>query len=146
MHQNSVLQRLAPWLSNYDDSLTPASPRVSWLPFALNNKVLFMATLLSAAVHLDRLQPVGDQRKILWYKVETMRLANETLTDPAEGASDPMIIVALILLYFNVSSTSIPAAHKADVFPRLEEGTQTNMRYTSKEFIKCSSSEAAWQN
>jgi hypothetical protein len=72
-----------------------------------------MATLLSAAVHLDRLQPIGDQRKILWYKVETMRLANKTLTDPAEGASDPMIIVALVLLYFNVSSTRIQTARKS---------------------------------
>lgn len=96
------LQRLAPWLSNYDDTLTPTSPRVSWLPFALHHKVLFMATLLSAVVHLDRFQPLGDQRKLLWYKIETMRLANETLNDPTEGASDQMILVALILLYFNV--------------------------------------------
>lgn len=65
-----------------------------------------MATLLSAAVHLDRIQPVGDQRKLLWYKIETMRLANETLNNPIEGASDQMIIVALILVYFNVSSQS----------------------------------------
>jgi len=32
-----------------------------------------------------------------------MRLANETLSNPSEGAADQMIIVALILLYFNVS-------------------------------------------
>lgn len=63
-----------------------------------------MATLLSAVVHLDRFRSVGDQRRILWYKVETMKLANETLTDPAEAASDCMIVVALILLYFNVSA------------------------------------------
>src|SRR3954451_19692173 len=101
-HLISVLHRLAPWLSNYDDSLTPSSPRVSWLPFAVNHRVLFMATMLSAAVHLNRVQPLGDQRKLLWYKVETMRLANETLSIPSESASDQMILVALILLYFNV--------------------------------------------
>ena len=65
--------------------------------------MLFYATLLGAAVHLDRRQPFGDQRKLLWYKVRTMRLANENLNEPSEGASDQMILVALILLYFNVS-------------------------------------------
>jgi len=102
---SEVLQKLAPWLSNYDDSLTPSSPRVSWLPFALNHAPLFYATCLAAVVHLDRVKPLGDQRKLLWYKVETMRLANEKMSIPSEGASDQMIMVALILLYFNVSAT-----------------------------------------
>jgi hypothetical protein len=101
-HLSIVVQRLAPWLSNYDDSLTATSPRVSWLPFALSHPPLFFATLLSAAVHLDRVQPFRDQRKLLWYKVETMRLTNESLSIPSEAASDPIILVALILLYFNV--------------------------------------------
>lgn len=34
-----------------------------------------------------------------------MRLANEKLSILSEGASDQMILVALILLYFNVSSS-----------------------------------------
>ena len=83
--------------------MTATSPRVSWFPFALNNPTLFYATLLGAAVHLDRKQPVGDQRKLLWYKVQTMRLANEKMNEPTEAASDQMILVALILLFFNVS-------------------------------------------
>ena len=86
--------------------MTPTSPRVSWFPFTLNNPTLFYATLLSAAVHLDRRQPLGDQRTLLWYKVRTMRLANENLSVPSEGASDQMILVALILLYFDVSSST----------------------------------------
>jgi len=98
-----VFQRLAPWLSKHDDSHTPFTPEVSWLPFALNHLPLFYATCLCAAVHLDRFSPVGDQRIVLWYKIETMKLANETLSNPSEGAADQMIIVALILLYFNVS-------------------------------------------
>jgi len=98
-----VLQRLAPWLSTYDDTLTPFSPRLSWLPFALNHAPLFYATCLCAAVHLDRFSPVRDQRKLLWYKVETLRLKNQALSIPSEGATDQMILVALILLHFNVS-------------------------------------------
>jgi hypothetical protein len=76
----------------------------------MNNPMLFYATLLGAAVHLDRKKPVGDQRKLLWYKVQTMRLANEKLNQLSEAASDQMILVALILLYFNVSRTSPPSA------------------------------------
>lgn len=64
---------------------------------------LLYATLLSAAVHLDRMQSFGDISKLLWYKAETLRLANERLKIPGEGATDEMILVALILLYFNVS-------------------------------------------
>ena len=86
--------------------MTPTSPRVSWFPFAVNSPTLFYATLLGSAVHLDRKQPLGDQRKLLWYKVKTMRLANEKLQNPSDGASDQMILVALILLFFNVSCIS----------------------------------------
>ena len=107
-HLPIVIQRLAPWLSNYDDSLTPTSPRVSWLPFALSHPPLFYATLLSAAVHLDRVQPLKDQRKLLWYKVETIRLTNERLSVLSEAATDQMILVALILLYFNVRGVTDP--------------------------------------
>ena len=87
--------------------MTPTSPRVSWFPFAINNPTLFYATLLGSAVHLDRKQPFGDQRKLLWYKVKTMHLANNNLAVPSMGASDQMILVALILLYFNVSDISL---------------------------------------
>jgi hypothetical protein len=99
----TVIRVLAPWLSSYDDSLTPISPRVSWFSYSLNHMPLFYATLLSAAVHLDRMRPFGDLSKLLWYKAETLRLTNERLKTPSEGATDQMILVALILLYFNVS-------------------------------------------
>ncbi|TAQ86471.1 hypothetical protein B7494_g5204 [Chlorociboria aeruginascens] len=100
------LRRLAPWLSYLDDEATAASPKISWLPFALHHPALFYATLLTAAVHLNRFQPVGSQQAVLWYKVETMRLANEKLMCPAEAAKDEMIIVVLVLLYFNVGGNS----------------------------------------
>lgn len=48
-----------------------------------------------------------DKQILLWYKVETMRLANETLNIPDEGVADQMLIVVLILLYFNVSQSTV---------------------------------------
>lgn len=75
------------------------------VPTRAAQSTLYYATLMGAAVHLNRMQPLRDRRKLLWYKVQTMQLANETLKVPAEGASDQMILVALILLYYNVSFT-----------------------------------------
>src|SRR5271154_6256595 len=97
-----VIQRLAPWLSQYEEGLTPASPRLSWLPEAIGHPPLFHATLLCATVHLDRLQPRANPQVAIWFKAETLRLLNESLSNTSEGASDRIIIVALILLYFNV--------------------------------------------
>ena len=53
--------------------------------------MLFYATLLGAAVHLDCKQSVGAQRKLLWYKVQPMQLANEKLNQPSEAASDQIL-------------------------------------------------------
>ena len=95
---------LAPWLSYLDDGLTEFYPRISWLPFALEHKPLFYGTMLTAAVHLHRRRPLSDPSALFWFKAQTIRLANERLNDPSEGATDQMIMVALILLYFNVST------------------------------------------
>ena len=100
--------------------------------------MLFYATLLGAAVHLDRKQPVGDQRKLLWYKVQTIRLANEKLNQPSEAASDQMILVALILLYFNVSRSFTNFGPANEIY-RLEAVIKTSMRSILEEFIRCSS-------
>lgn len=86
-------------------------PAFSWLPFALQHPPLFYATLLGAAVHLDRKRPI-DKRSLFWYKIETIRLANETINIPHEAATDQMILVVLILLYFNASfylDTQVPS-------------------------------------
>lgn len=77
-------------------------PAFSWLPFALQHPPLFYATLLGAAVHLDRKRPI-NKRSLVWYKIETMRLANKTMNVPHEAATDQMLLVVLILLYFNAS-------------------------------------------
>lgn len=97
-----VVQRLAPWLSQYEEGLHPTSPRLSWLPESIDHPPLFHATLLCAAVHLDRVQSRANPQVAIWFKAETLRLLNESLSNTCEGASDRAIIVALILLYFNV--------------------------------------------
>lgn len=102
------LQRLAPWFSYLDDEFTPDSTPMAWLPFALHHPALFHASLLTAAVHLNRLQPLNDPSVLLWYKVETMRLANERLNDPSEAATDEMILTVMVLLVFNVSKLAHP--------------------------------------
>jgi hypothetical protein len=95
--------RLAPWLSYLDDSLTETSPRISWLPYAVNHTALFYGTLLTAAVHLDRRQPMKDPSILLRLKVQTITIANRSMENPSEAVSDQMMMVAMILLYFNVS-------------------------------------------
>jgi len=42
---------------------------------------------------------------MIWFKLETIRLANEKMNIPEEAATDEMIMVAMILLYFNVSAS-----------------------------------------
>jgi hypothetical protein len=100
------IERLAPWLSYLDDRLTTATPRLAWLPFALEHTPFFHATLLAAAVHLNRRRPLRDKSALIWFKVQTIRYANERMNlPPSEAASDEMIMVALVLLYFNVRTS-----------------------------------------
>jgi hypothetical protein len=96
------LERLAPWFCYLDDNLADVEPRIAWLPFALEHKPFFYATLLTAAVHLNRKRRFRDPGVLLWFKAETIRAANEKMNDPVEATSDEMIMVALILLVFNV--------------------------------------------
>lgn len=99
------LERLAPWFCYLEDNLADIEPRIAWLPFALEHKPFFYATLLTAAVHLNRKRRFRDPGALIWFKAETIRAANEKMNDPAEAASDEMIMVALILLVFNVRNT-----------------------------------------
>ncbi|RDW69606.1 hypothetical protein BP6252_08626 [Coleophoma cylindrospora] len=97
------MRRLVPWLSNMEDQIDARIPKHSWMPEAMHHQALFHATLLCAAVHLTRINPsAGDQLALLWYKGETIRLANEKLNIPEERATDQMLLTVLILLYFNV--------------------------------------------
>jgi hypothetical protein len=49
-----------------------------------------------------------------------MRLANERMSDPLEGASDQMMMVALILLYFNVSTQFLLPEYSSNDGDRLD--------------------------
>lgn len=103
---NLVIARLAPWLVYLDDGFSkssPDAPRLAWLPFAMQHKPLFYATMLTAVVHLNRRRPLKDPSAMIWFKVQTIKLANEKMNDPVEGCTDEMIVVALVLCYFNVS-------------------------------------------
>jgi hypothetical protein len=99
------ITRLAPWISYLDDTLTPTSPRLGWLPFAITHSPLFHATLLTSAVHLNRRKPLKDPSALLFYKVETIRHANELMNYGTleEKCSDEMITTALCLLYFDIN-------------------------------------------
>lgn len=101
---NQDLERLAPWFCYLEDNPTDLTRRIAWLPFALEHKPFFYATLLTAAVHLNRKRRFRDHSALLWFKTETIRSANEKMNNPAEASSDEMIMVALILLVFNVST------------------------------------------
>lgn len=135
------IERLAPWLCYLDDGLSPDGPRIAWLPYALEHTAFFYATLLTAAVHLNRRRKLRDLSALYWFKVQTIKYANENMNIPDKVATDEMVMVALILLYFNVSARrpkqSLILADK----PRLVERILKNMRSISKEYTRCSKSE-----
>ncbi|KAJ8060327.1 hypothetical protein OCU04_010661 [Sclerotinia nivalis] len=96
------IRRLGPWLGSFEDAPHVDCTAFTWLKIASHHPSLFYATLLGSVVHRGRKQPI-DKRTLIWYKIETMRLANEAMNIPNEGATDQMLLVVLILLYFNVS-------------------------------------------
>lgn len=79
---------------------------MAWLQFAIEHTAFFYATLLTAAVHLNRRRKIRDSSALYWFKVQTIKYANLNMDVPGEAATDEMIMVALILLYFNVSDCS----------------------------------------
>ncbi|KAL2070500.1 hypothetical protein VTL71DRAFT_13526 [Oculimacula yallundae] len=101
------IERLAPWLCYLDDELKPDSSRMAWLPFALEHKAFFYATLLTAAVHLNRRRKIRDPSALYWFKIQTIKHANENMNDPEKSATDEMIMVALILLTFNIGGANV---------------------------------------
>ncbi|XMA17754.1 hypothetical protein WAI453_010545 [Rhynchosporium graminicola] len=77
------IERRAPWLIFLDNGLKPDRSRLAWLPFAL---AFFYATLLTTA---------------------TIKHANENMNDPEKSSTDEMIMVALILLAFNIGGAVV---------------------------------------
>ncbi|KAE8448639.1 hypothetical protein EG329_009064 [Mollisiaceae sp. DMI_Dod_QoI] len=101
------VERLAPWLCYLDDLLNLQAPKIAWLGFAVEHIAFYYATLLTAAVHLNRRRKLKDPAALIWYKVHTIQLANEKMNVGEEAASDEMIMTALILLYFNVGGANV---------------------------------------
>lgn len=97
------VERLAPWLCYLDAELDLQAPKIAWLGFAVKHTAFYYATLLTAAVHLNRRRKLKDPAALIWYKVHTIKLVNEQMNHTQEAASDEIIMTALILLYFNVS-------------------------------------------
>lgn len=105
---------MAPWLSNLDNrfrhlddvqEIHDKTPKIAWLGYAVSHTAFYYATLLTAAVHLNRRRKLKDSAALIWYKVHTIQLANEKMNVPEEAATDEMIMTALILCYFNVCSS-----------------------------------------
>ncbi|KAK0119672.1 hypothetical protein ONS95_011109 [Cadophora gregata] len=101
------IERLAPWLCYLDDGLSKDGPRIAWLPYALEHTAFFYATLLTAAVHLNRRRKIRDPSALYWFKVQTIKHANENMKIPETAATDEMVMVALILLYFNIGGADV---------------------------------------
>lgn len=110
------VERLAPWLCNLDDRFRGLDdlddipvPKLAWLGYAVEHTAFYYATLLTAAVHLNRRRKLKDPGALIWYKMHTIQLANEKMNIVEEAATDEMIMTALVLCYFNVSC---PSSHK----------------------------------
>src|SRR6266536_5759994 len=95
----AVAQNIAPWMTaNLVENLLPRMPRICWLPEAVHHPALLHATLLAAAVHLNRVLEKKDLTAAIWLKVETPELVNESLVQ----ASDELLLCVLIKPYFTV--------------------------------------------
>ncbi|KAF8859056.1 hypothetical protein BDZ45DRAFT_621439 [Acephala macrosclerotiorum] len=101
------VERLAPWLCYLDAELDLQAPKIAWLGFAVKHAAFYYATLLTAAVHLNRRRKLKDPAALIWYKVHTIQLANEQMNHTQDAASDEMIMTALVLLYFNVGGANV---------------------------------------
>ena len=79
-------------------------PSESWLQYAFNHPPLFLATLFVSAVYTHRRENILDDAALYFYRLQTIKLANEVLWTGTEDekTSDEMIMVAVILLYFTV--------------------------------------------
>lgn len=62
-----------------------------WIPYAMTDPVLFLATINFAAVHLDILRGQYSSPHTLTHKIETIRLVNARLQNSAEALSNENI-------------------------------------------------------
>ena len=76
-----------------------------WVPYAMTDPVLFLATLNFAAVHLDLLRGTQSNHKTLVHKGETIRRINDRLQSSTETISNTTIGAVAMLAAMEVCST-----------------------------------------
>ena len=74
-----------------------------WVPYALTDPVLFLATLNFAAVHLDILYGRYSSPITLFHKGETIRQINARLQDPSKALTNTTIGAVAMLAAMEVS-------------------------------------------
>ena len=62
-----------------------------WMPRAIADPLLFLATLTYAAAHLDLMYGRESNPRTIAQQIETIRLINLRLQDPAESVSNTTI-------------------------------------------------------
>lgn len=70
------------------------------------NAPLFNATLYVSSAHLNSLHGCRESSESLYYKLETIRVLNEALTDPELAIADETI--AAVLLLGNIIVSFLP--------------------------------------
>ena len=85
----------------------PVNTKSKWLNYALSDPALFQATLLISAVHLALLHGGILGEEVFYHKGETIRLVNNRLRDPEQGATDGTIGAVACLTIIEVSSRPI---------------------------------------
>ena len=73
-----------------------------WIPHAMADPVLFLATLNVSAIHLDILQGQYSNPITLAHKGETIRLINARLGDPVESLTNETIASVVMLAAMEV--------------------------------------------
>ena len=76
-----------------------------WVPYAMADPVLFLATLSFAAVHLDVLRGQDISPGTLFYKGETIRMINQRLASPTHTLTNTTIGAVAMLAAVEVSQT-----------------------------------------
>ena len=73
-----------------------------WVPYAMTDPALFMATVNFAAVHLDILRGKYSSTHTLTHKIETIRLINAKLQNSTEALSNETIGSVVMLAAMEV--------------------------------------------
>ena len=82
-----------------------------WLPYALQDSTLFLATLNFAEVHLEILSRKCNSPRVLLHKGHSIRAVNARLMDRKHALSNETIGAVAMLAAIEVSHRSRPLVH-----------------------------------